>query len=437
MARRLIINRLDKDELTYELTFRGISLGSCDEMRHRLSSAIQLERDGDSLHYPDYPFSFEEDETAVKKSLQDVMKLVDNLTGNRTSSDATKIQNKFTFLLNRLDRMTATSVVESTRKADLTAMTLSAMNKFNTKLNDIDITNRPVPVSLTHLQARTFDPPASSSIVEDISFTQGAHKIVPPHKWDLKKFSGDSKGMSVTAFFERVEELRVARNVPKAMLLDTGVDLFADKAYQFYKDCRTRLSSWDELVEEFRTEYLTAHHLDALFEELQKRTQHPSESIGVYLAVMTSYFNRLRCSMSEDAKLKVIMRNLHPFYLDRLRDPPPSTIAELREQCRKMEDRRDLINNYVEPSTRRAGIMERDLAYVGDEEDSRISEVASTQAVPSPNSRSVVCFRCKQPGHRAIGCALPRPIKCFKCQREGFTVRNCPNCNKGNDGRRS
>ncbi|KAG5867989.1 hypothetical protein JTB14_004629 [Gonioctena quinquepunctata] len=104
------------------------------------------------------------------------------------------------------------------------------------------------------------------------------------------------------------------------------MDLFAEKAYPFYKDCRTRVGSWYDLVDEFRDEYLSANHMDALFEELQRRTQHPSESVGVYLAVMSSYFGRLRCPMSEDAKLAIVMRNLHPFYQDLLGDPLPTSI---------------------------------------------------------------------------------------------------------------
>ncbi|KAG5889152.1 hypothetical protein JTB14_036963 [Gonioctena quinquepunctata] len=109
-------------------------------------------------------------------------------------------------------------------------------------------------------------------------------KMIPPHKWNSRRFCGDGESMSVMALFEGVEELRLARHVPKAVLLDSGVDLFVDKA--FYKDCPTRVTSWDGLVKEFKEEYLSANHDDALFEKLQKRSQHPTETIGVYFAIM-------------------------------------------------------------------------------------------------------------------------------------------------------
>lgn len=66
----------------------------------------------------------------------------------------------------------------------------------------------------------------------------------------------------------------------------------------------------------------------------------------------------------EDAKLKVIIKNLHPFYLYQLQDPPSFTIADLKNECRKMENRRDLINNYIKPSYKKAGIFKKDLAYI-------------------------------------------------------------------------
>ncbi|KAG5865890.1 hypothetical protein JTB14_010948 [Gonioctena quinquepunctata] len=202
-----------------------------------------------------------------------------------------------------------------------------------------------------------------------------------------------------------VEEDRLARNVSENILFDSAMGLFVHETYQFYKDCRTRVGSWSELVAEFRDEYLLANHMDNPFEELQRRT--PSES----------YFNRLQCPMSEIAKMAIVMKNLHPLYQDRLEDPPPSNLSELREVSRIME-------SYVEHSSLRA-IIEKNLAFMEVTEGLNALEIATNQPL-LVGPQQVVCFRCHKPGHCAIGCVFPKQPKCFGCNREGYTRRNCP-----------
>ncbi|KAG5861260.1 hypothetical protein JTB14_017768 [Gonioctena quinquepunctata] len=139
--------------------------------------------------------------------------------------------------------------------------------------------------------------------------------------------------------------------------------------------------------------------------------------------------------MTEEAILNVITRNLHPFYLDRLPEPLPKDLSELRTICRRMELRRDLINCYVEPSSRRANDLEKDLAFVELEEISALEVATTQQAHTSNQAKQIVCHRCNSPGHKAIGCAMPRRLQCFRCRKEGFTKFNCPNCSTKGNGR--
>lgn len=441
MARKMQINRLDKDELEYLLTIRGIALGNCDEMRKRLSSAMRMESEGSSVKHPPYPFDFAFDHDAVKSKLESVEKLIQDFDAGRLSSEAQKIRTKIAFVMERLDNMDPEDDVGLMKqKSELLGEAFTLADAFHVKIENFE--SRPgvsVPVTLSLLQgqveAQSFQAgihmaPVSSPIGQSAP-TAGpsASKSIPPHKWDMKKFLGDPRAVSVHSFFEKVEELRTARNVSKDVLLDSGIDLFGDRAYQFYKDCRKRVNSWDELVTEFKREYLPSNHSDLLLEELRRRTQHPSETIGVYLAVMSSYFERLGFPVTEETRLGIVMKNLHPFYQDRLRDPLPTSLSELREVCRRMEARRDLINSYAEPSaTRRTTVMERDLAFVsaGDGVD-RLAAVAP----PSGGSpKDIVCFRCNKTGHYARGCTSRSKKYCFQCRKDGYTVKTCPDCTK-------
>lgn len=465
MAHKYTIKRLDKDELEYELKVRGVETGTVDEMRSRLAMALRLEKAGSSFSHPSLVYSFEEDFEAVDAKCRELEATLSTFVGKPGSTEALKLESKIQHVIGRIDRMEPGDD-EELKKVKETMMDtiLSLGDVLHTKLHPVPA----VPVTTNPARANPVPtnpvPPAldvitglSQSVLADISRVPSSSptyrsrlpnrnvpsssnlQMVPPHKWGIDKFSGAMRSLSVSAFFELVEEFRVARHVPKSVLLESGIDLFADKAYQFYKDVRYRVSGWDELVEEFRREYLPANHGEALFEELRKRTQHSSETIGVYLAVMSSYFTRLRCPVSEETKLAIIIKNLHPYYQDRLRDPLPASLDELRSICRRMEERRDAIRSYVEPTSRKTSVLERDLAFVEieSERNVEIASTASSTSFRTGNGQSLSCFRCNQPGHKAIGCLLPKKIYCFKCKKDGVTVRNCPKCNQGNASQRS
>lgn len=125
---------------------------------------------------------------------------------------------------------------------------------------------------------------------------------------------------------------------------------------------------------------MTAYHIDDLFDELKKRTQHSSKTISVYLVVMFIYFSRLGCFVPENPKMSIITKNVHPLYQERLRDPLPSTVEELRQVCRHMEDSRDPINSYVEPNSQGDNALKREAALV---------EVETTQQVEPLNVDSM------------------------------------------------
>lgn len=67
MARKLIVDRLEKDELEWEPNLRGFKKGTSDEMRSQLSIPLRLERSGESFRYPMYSLKFYEDELAVSR----------------------------------------------------------------------------------------------------------------------------------------------------------------------------------------------------------------------------------------------------------------------------------------------------------------------------------------------------------------------------------
>lgn len=450
MARKMSVNRLEKDELEYELTIRGCALGNVVEMRSRLSSALQMEKSGDSLKYPEYPYKFEEDYEGVKRRIEELMRLIQAFSGDKSGSDAVKMTTKLNHTLNRIDNMVVKTEDEQKLKSEQVALVLSLREKYEGKVEAFE-KGKSVPAGLSFIERQTESITFEGHDISGSSALDNAEqhrassipndaKSIPPYKWNIQKFRGDVRSdISVNAFFEHIEELRLARNVSEETLLNSGIDLFCDRAYQFYKECRSRLSTWNELVREFRREYLSPNYEEELFREIDKRTQHASESIGVYLAVMSRYFHRLRCPISEEAKLKIILKNLHPYYIDRLRDPLPATISELREACRSIEARRNMCDRYVEPSTRRSGTLEKDLACIAPAHNVDASEAAtSSQTISGASTKQIICYRCQEPGHKAIGCVRSKKVICFGCKKVGHTIRNChARSQTGNEARRT
>lgn len=452
MSRKIEINRLDKEELAYELAWRGIGEGSVEEMRSRLALARQMERSGESPHYPSYPFTFQEDAAVVTKKLDDLMPVLDGFADTTKSGLYLKLQTKLSHVLGRLDNMKCGTPDEVHSRGVLVAQVLTMLDQLNVKASQASSSSQPIPPNLCVLQgslqlpvssssfSTPFQAPMTASTPTPCSCSMSSHiKPILPHKWNLK-FSADRRGMSVTAFFERVEELRRARGVPKDVLLESGIDLFEGRAYEFFQDCRNEVPTWDEMVSRFKEEYQPAFYSERLLEEIKRRTQGPDESIGTYMAVMSRYFQRLQCPISEEAKLTLLLRNIAPRYQAGIGALEINNIAELKSLCRRIEQR-TVPTDY--PSTsRKAHVLEPDLACAGMEAQLDEMRVSDSRSQVRPvnhreTKKEIVCFNCQKPGHRAVGCVERRRIYCYGCKKEGVVRRKCPNCNQGNAQRRS
>lgn len=188
-------------------------------------------------------------------------------------------------------------------------------------------------------------------------------KNVPVARWGIT-FSGDGHDLSVAAFLERVEELRIARNASKEDVWSEAVDLFSGQALVWFRSIRRSISTLKELEYELKQEFQPADYNQELWEEIRNRTQGENERPGLFLAVMDNLFARLSFSITVAEKLAICRRNLHPYFQDRICLQTIESIVKLREVCKQLEDGKSLQERFRPPPSVK-NLLEPDLGYNG------------------------------------------------------------------------
>lgn len=207
--------------------------------------------------------------------------------------------------------------------------------------------------------------------------------------------------------------MATARHVTKEQLFKSATDLFRGKALIWYRSLRHEVNNSGELVKQMREEFqLPDYDLKLLEENKHKHKQGRDESIGIYLAAMSGLFRRMSTPVPEEVQLKVIIRNIAPYYQTQLGLTEVTSLVQLRLLCRKLEASKASMETFCLP-TRRANSLEPDLAYMSVEPS--VTGIATIEAAGSSGSggRSLLkCYNCGQTGHK--GCLRPKRKHCYK-----------------------
>ncbi|KAJ8977802.1 hypothetical protein NQ317_000059 [Molorchus minor] len=431
-------NRLNSEELLYELAIRGVDgVTTVDVMRKTLRALLKLEKDGSSIDYPSYPFSFDEDRAALFSKITEINALIQEFDG---SHDATykKIFSKYAYALGRVNRSKSSTDDEQKIRSKLIVDILGLKSDLEkkVKLHERSIANQ--TLGIPDLDLVDIADTSSDSDCDVINSTPipsslpSANKVQPIFKWNLK-FRGENKigDLSLSAFLERVEETRIARNASHHDLFNSGIDLFDGKALVWYRSVRKTVRDWNTLVTLLREEFQPPDYNDKLFDEIKRRTQGANESIGLYIAVMNNLFDRLTIKVTEATKLKILRNNIAPFYQTQLalKLGDITTTNELLTLGRKLEERKKAVKTFNYPPSRKFNSMlEPDLAYV----DANVNQPSCSSNVnltEVTSNKPIVCFNCNKPGHIARQCNEAPRKYCYRCKRPNFTIRTCPNCN--------
>lgn len=167
---------------------------------------------------------------------------------------------------------------------------------------------------------------------------------------------------------------------------------------------------------------------ERLLDEIKRRTQGKNESMGIFIAVMTNMFERLSKPIEESSKLKIILKNISPFYQMNLCLTEIESVSELLKYCKKLETKKYNIDNFALP-VRNKNDLEPDLAYVStDIDDDERGDMTSDTRVSL-----IKCWNCEGTGHRSSQCSEAKRKHCYRCGKIGYTVRNCPKCSSNSE----
>lgn len=470
------IPHLLEDELTYELTIRGLpDVGSVHEKRNLLNGICTSLAGAFPVH-PPKPDNDAAEYLVCQRKLQQMTGSIQTLVSDPSCSvDSLKL--KLEYLKGRILRITASELrvqlligwaqlvgelnakraALMTRTGDLLTSEVTehsvpvsvaglppADSSFLDRVFQLDTTApcavaERVPVTTTAPLVTTTAPPLSTT-VPFMPLMQSSFSIPrasPPvpscsptdrepnsvfnnyiqvSRWKLK-YNGDG---SVNAFIERIEEKAASYGLSHEQLFKQAGELFDDKALVWYRYVRNEVHSWEELIQRLRSAFLPSDYEYELWDEIRARTQGPDEKVELYVAVMQNLMNRFAQPVPEPTKLQLIIRNLQPNFQSEILVRQSASLSQLISTCKNMEDNAHRVATFKNPPTRTTALLEPELAY-------RRARSVVHQAEVTTDLRTL-CWNCQSPDHRSVTCPKPRTKYCFSCGKPGVTRPSCPNC---------
>ena len=247
--------------------------------------------------------------------------------------------------------------------------------------------------------------------------------------WSVR-FSG-SKIEGVNSFIRQVDELIKASGIEEQEFLSGAFHLFEGSALTWFRAYGTGVRSWAQLKSLLRADFLPLKYEDDLLMEILARRQGAEENITVYISCMIGLFKNLANIPPEKEQLRIILKNLAPFYLGNLKIFSITSLEQLKEEGKELEYKRTLMQEYNQPPSRH--LLEPELAP----SSTTSSPVGvypmnvPSQASPSPRpSGPIKCWNCEGFGHSFSRCSQPRKTFCFRCGTPDVTKQRCPKCNR-------
>ena len=154
---------------------------------------------------------------------------------------------------------------------------------------------------------------------------------------------------------------------------------------------------------------------------------------------MKNYFARLPTPPTEDEKVRIVRRNMLPYYIDRLALKGIRSMEELLTLGRRLEQSKETIESR---QLYTPGLEENPRKYPSctvrarGQKRSPITTAVDTTSYLSTPPRDIgsnfqgMCWNCGKMGHNFKSCDMPLTYFCRGCGLRGVSRPECPHCRR-------
>lgn len=170
------------------------------------------------------------------------------------------------------------------------------------------------------------------------SMLQSPRTSRPPVKVPVPKYRGYGDRISATDFLEALLHYQQATGRDDQEILGRILPIaLTDQAARWFRLVGQNALTLDEFRAAFRLEFLPADYERRMRRELERRTQHPDESLLEYVRVMQELFALAEPSAPDAEKVERVVRQSHPTFAAYLRGSRFRNLDELALEARRIQ----------------------------------------------------------------------------------------------------
>lgn len=273
----------------------------------------------------------------------------------------------------------------------------------------------------------------------------------PVKKWNVK-FSGDSTGLGLKQFLNRVQFLAGREEMQLQEVLKDIHFLLSGPAETWYFQRGARIVNWNQFCEEIVARFLDPNHDQNTKRLLLECKQSDNEEFSKFLERFERIELDLERPLEDQEKLVILKANLNFTYADKLITRDFNNLNNFMAVCRNLQthfkalkarqffsrprqenpQQQQSHNQQPNDQNSRPSYNSNNANNNRSTQNPLTSTNSQRNGQYSRNNTSFTCFNCGQEGHRYSNCTSPLKLFCRRCGCPDVQTSNCNECRTKN-----